>query len=50
VGKAWLLLAAILLTFAVTLIGVMVVASLLAHASSRRVSRDQCSGVVTNAS
>jgi len=31
VGKAWLLLAAILLTFVITLIGVMLVASLLAH-------------------
>jgi hypothetical protein len=31
VGKAWLLLAAILLTFAVTLIGVMLLAALLAH-------------------
>jgi hypothetical protein len=33
VGKAWLPLAAILLTFAVTLIGVMLAASLLAHKS-----------------
>jgi hypothetical protein len=31
VGKQWLLLAAILLTFVITLIGVMVLASLLAH-------------------
>jgi hypothetical protein len=31
VGKAWLLLLVILLTFAVTLIGVMVVAMLLAR-------------------
>jgi hypothetical protein len=31
VGKAWLLLAAILLTFAVTPIGVMLLAALLAH-------------------
>jgi len=30
-GKAWLLLAAILLTFVTTLIGVAVLASLLAH-------------------